>query len=180
MGLALLALLALYAAILAGQVGAQELAPAARVEALARICVAEAGWEPATGDCAAIAHVILRRARRLGLRPRTMARRYSRRHFDATRTDERRWIVGRELRGAEPAGWPAGLDWREYRARWLEMVEHVRELLAGSVSDPCGGEADHWGAPYGVDLARARRAGWRRLDCGPTRNAFWSIDRGER
>jgi hypothetical protein len=52
-------------------------------------------------------------------------------------------------------------------------VAHAREALSGRVADPCGGEADHWGAR---SLDR-RALGWTRLDCGPTRNVFWRVPR---
>lgn len=35
--------------------------------------------------------------------------------------------------------------------------------------------AEHWGAATGEDYARALRAGWTRVDCGVTRNAFWLV-----
>ena len=181
--LTLAAILALYAwALRAGAQIPLHPAPAhpAHVEALARICVAEAGWDTATGDCAAIVALLARRAERLGLRPITMARAYSSRHFDARRTDARRWIADLGLRAHEPRGWPSALDWQgRYRPAWLATVAHVEALLraGGDVAAPCAGLADHWGAPHGADLRRALRAGWQRLDCGPTRNAFWRVPR---
>lgn len=153
--------------------GAQPLPSTA--EALARVCVAEAGWETSTGDCAAIVHLLVRRAERRELSTRRMAALYSSRHFDRERTDARRWIVGLDARAERPAGWPARLPWPRYREDWLAALEHVRAALRGDVADPCRGEADHWGAPYGGDLERATAAGWVRLDCGETRNAFWRV-----
>lgn len=153
--------------------------PPERVEAFARICVAEAGFDLATGDCAAISFTLLSRAARLDIRPRTLARSYAARTFDEGRTDARRWLTDLELDAHRPEGWPRGLDWDgDYRARWLTVIGHVHALLRGFVPDPCGGHADHWGMRTGPDLERALRAGWRRLDCGPTRNAFWSTRRG--
>lgn len=79
-----------------------------------------------------------------------------------------------------PSGWPSRVPWARFRDRWLATIEHVRAVLGGHVADPCEGAADHWGAPYGADLERARRLGFVRLACGPTRNAFWRVPRRER
>lgn len=145
------------------------------IEALARVCTAEGGWRTAeTGDCAAIAYLLRRRARRLGTTTLRMARRYSSRHFDTTRTDRRAWIAGLTLAARRPRGWPRALPWARYRPRWLAIVEHVRAITDGHVPDPCpAGQAMHWGCE--ADDVRAHRAGWTRLDCGPTRNHFWAL-----
>jgi hypothetical protein len=178
---ALVAICAAYLLVLlhAGPARAQEEPPPERVEAVARICVGEAGWDVASGDCAAIAALLVRRAERLGLRPRAMARAYSRSYFgDPRRLLRRPWIASLTLARAEPGstaprGWPSRLPWGRYRRRWAAVVAHAREALRGRVADPCGGEADHWGAP---SLDR-RALGWQRLDCGPTRNVFWRVPR---
>ena len=169
------ALVALYAAILAGRVHADD----RTVEAIARICVAEAGWSALdTGDCAAIGHLIVRRAARLERSELGLARAYSARHFDRARRDPRRWIAGLRIDGEQPDGWPITLDWPgRFRARWLDHVAFARKVLAGEVADPCEGQADHWGmrARWSVDWRRATRAGWTLLACcGSERNAFWS------
>ena len=168
--------------VLRGVVSAQDAHPADRpelVRRLAAVCVAEAGWSTDTGDCAAIVSLLMRRADRLGLRPRVMVRAYSSRHFDRERTDRRRWIAHLALDGSRPRGWPRQLAWERYRPRWLATVEHVRAVLRGEVADPCGGEADHWGGP--MDDHRARRAGWTRVECSaPTRNRFWRVPGRER
>lgn len=177
---ALVAICVAYLLVLlhAGPARAQEEPPAERVEAVARICVGEAGFDVAPGDCAAIAALLVRRAERLGLRPRALARRYSRSYFGDPRRLRRPWIAGLTLARAEPGsaaprGWPSRLAWGRYRERWAAVVAHAREALSGRVEDPCGGAADHWGAP---SLDR-RALGWTRLDCGPTRNVFWRVPR---
>jgi hypothetical protein len=141
---------------------------------LARICVGEAGWQTDSGDCAAIVHLLTRRAGRLGLSVRTMARAYSPRHT-GQRPSRRPWIAQLDPSGVQPAAWPDGPSWERHRPLWLEVQAHVRAVLAGEVEDPCAGEPDHWGARYGADLRRARAAGWREVDCGGTANAFWSL-----
>lgn len=151
----------------------------ATIEALARVCVAEAGWEVDTRDCAAIVHVLQRRARARHVALERMVRLYSSRHFDPRRTDPRRWIADLRLAAERPDGWPSHALWEHHRARWLETIEHVRDVLRGELDDPCDGAADHWGMRHGPDLERARRAGWRLLDCGETRNAFWSVRGGQ-
>lgn len=147
------------------------------VSAMARVCVAEAGFDAdRTGDCAAIVHLLLRRAARLGWRPMVMVRRYASAHFDAGRTDPRAWIVGLNLEGTQPPRWPSSVPWRVYRPQWLGLLEHVRAVMRGEVADPCGGQSDHWGGA--MDDERALRNGLRRIDCGPrVRNHFWCVGR---
>lgn len=173
--LALAALLAVYALVLSGRAGASSSPLAA--EDCARIGIGEAGWDPATGDAAAITHLLQRRADRQGLSLRRMARLYSSSHFDEGRT-HRRWVVGLTTEARRPPGWPSGLPWRGgYRELWLRMLEHVRAVLRGEVPDPCPG-ADHWGGA--MDDWRAERAGWERVDCStPTRNHFWRVPRAQ-
>lgn len=148
--------------------------------ALARICVSEAGFQTETNDCAAI-HQVLKGRKGRGSLLRIM-RLYSSRTFDRERTDKRRWIAFLNPRGMEPKGWPertaAGTphpEWRHYRDLWMDMQEHVADVVSGEVSSPCSKEPDHWGSRYGIDLRRAKRAGWKEVDCGETLNAFWSV-----
>lgn len=169
----LFAILALFTLVL--RVGAQD---SDETETLARICAAEAGWDPTTGDCAAIVHLLRRRAARRRLSVDQLARAYSSEHFDARR-ERRRWVLGLTLGAAlpdapPPDGWPERLAWPPYRRAWARMLGVVRAPGA----DPCRGDAEHWGMRIGHDLERARRAGWRMLDCGPTLNAFWSTRQG--
>lgn len=178
---ALAAICAAYLLVLlhAGPARAQE-PPPERVEAIARICVGEAGWDVSSGDCAAIAALLVRRAERLGLLPRAMARRYSRSYFGDPRRLRRPWIAGLTLARAEPGssaprGWPQRLAWTRYRPRWTAVVEHAREALSGRVGDPCGGAADHWAA-----RSLDRTGVLQRVDCGPTLNAFWRVPRRDR
>jgi hypothetical protein len=145
--------------------------PAERVEAIARVTVAEEGFALTDGH-AAIAHLLVRRAARLGLTPRRMAHAYSGRHFQADRTDARRWIADLRLDAHRPRGWPRGTSWARHRPQWLAVVEHVRAVLRGEVADPCP-SAMHWGAP---SLDRTE-VGWVRVECGDALNHFWRIPR---
>lgn len=146
------------------------------VRDLSAVCTGEAGWDPATGDCAAIVHVLRGRAERQGVSLARMVHAYSGRHT-GREASPRPWVAHLRLDGEQPAEWPASASWTRYRQPWLVLVAHVRDVLAGNVDDPCDGEADHWGGP--MDDHRAERAGWTRLDCGPTRNHFWHVARRE-
>lgn len=137
------------AAFLACTAVCQETARADAAETLARVAVLEAGL--AEREHAAIWHVLRRRADRAGWPIERMARAYS----------------SPVRRGHWPA-WAAALPGHV----WSRVVTNARAFLGGGVGDPCPG-AWHWGDRRG-DLARALRAGWRRVDCGPTKNLFWA------
>ncbi len=152
---------------------AQEWPPPASVEALARVCVGEAGFDSTeTGDCTAIVLTLRRRAIRRRVSVVRMAELYSTRHFDRDRDDARAWIAGLIYSAERPQAWPENLRWARYRPRWIAVLRHVRAVLRGEVPDPCPA-ADHWGMRHGIDWERAQRAGWREVSCGETRNAFW-------
>jgi hypothetical protein len=151
---------------------------------LARICVSEAGFQTDTNDCAAI-HQVLDRRKRSGSLLRIM-RLYSSRAFDRTRDDSRRWVSWLHLGRRAPRGWPARTpsgarhpEWLHFRPLWRNVLEHAANILRGEVGDPCQQRPDHWGSRYGIDLERARRAGWEEVDCGPTSNAFWRVPRAQ-
>ena len=46
---------------------------------------------------------------------------------------------------------------------------------AAAAGGPGTCAAEHWGAATGDDYARAVGAGWTRVECGTTRNAFWRL-----
>lgn len=152
--------------------------------ALARIAVSESGWD-GKRDRAAIWHVLSRRAERHGMRLTSMARAYSSRVFDTERTDARRWIASLDARhalrtGGAPEHFPERLPWRIYRSRWSSILAQADAFLRDHVRDPCGDQApDHWGMslPGSIDYRRATSAGWERVDCGDTHNAFWRVPR---
>lgn len=72
-----------------------------------------------------------------------------------------------------------------FNARWTALRRLVGEWADGRVEQVCPG-ADHWGAPNGKDIARARRAQsqgkWVKVNCSKeTKNKFWkSIQRAPR
>jgi len=79
--------------------------------------------------------------------------------------------------GSLPAGAPCYGTWRRYAGPWRRVREHARNLVASGRRAPqCGsegrrrviawgGEMDHW---------LAVRRGLVELDCGETRNRFYS------
>jgi len=142
---------------------------------LARACVAEADF--ATVDCRAILHVLGRRASRSGESVAALARRY----VSGFRVPSPRiaWVMALASACDEPAGWPTGLRWESRRAKCLAVFGLAAQFVASpaSVDDPCAGAADHWGAPGGRDLQRAVGAGWQRVRCEGTANAFWRLKR---
>lgn len=141
---------------------------------LARICASEAGLR-ITPDCAAIHAVLIDRARRMGISYRRAACAYSTRTCTRSRDDERAWIAHLRSDGRRPERWPAQASWRRQRGAWLSLLEHAGHVLRGDVAADCA--PHHWGMPRGIDLRRARLAGWTRIDCGETRNAFWRVPR---
>lgn len=160
------------------------------VHALVTVCVSEIGFDGDPRECAALHGVLARRAERFGMRFASFARVYSDRAFDRGRRDDRAYVAHLELDCREPAFWPTTVvvaprgagplqvrqhaPWRAYRQRCRNLVALAREILRGAIGDPCA--AAHWGARYGVDLERARRAGWVEV-CTEYRfrNAFWAV-----
>lgn len=140
---------------------------------LARVCVSESGFRD-TNDCAAIGHLLVRRAERLHITFAEMIRRYSTRAFDEQRTDRRRWIPFLSASLSEPRGWPVGLSWERYRDAWEARIGLARRVLSGATADPCPG-SDHWGGA--MDDHRVPDS-WRRAVCaGVTLNRFWIVPR---
>ena len=148
--------------------------PLTRAETLARVCFAEAGAR-ITPDCAAINQVFVRGAIRRRMPYERYARLYSHEHFRTDRTDARAWLTGLRAHARQPARWPGAMRWSNYRAAWLALLAHAEALIAGAPFAECNQEPDHWGQPFGEDLARALRARWTRLACPGARNAFWRI-----
>lgn len=130
---------------------ALSMAPIARADAtetLARVAVLEAGFS-STADHVAIWSVLRTRADRAGWPIERMARAYS----------------SPVRRGHWPA-WAATAP----REAWDRVRNRALLFLTGRLRARC--RADHFGDARG-DLARALRAGWRRVDCGETKNIFW-------
>lgn len=148
------------------QVTAQ--APESAVLTLAQAMVLEADWLAAT-DHAAIAHVLMREADRKGAPLIVHIKRY----VAGFKLSLPRSLVirGLSMDGCRPAGWPPHLSWQRHRAWWLATVARAQKALDGDLQDPCKSEAHHWGGD--MDLHRAARAGWVKVDCGDTVNTFW-------
>jgi hypothetical protein len=135
---------------------------------LAQAMVLEADWISAT-DHAAIAHVLMRESKRAGVPLPSHIRRY----VAGFKIKLPRNLMIRSLtaEGWEPEGWPQNLSWPKHQVWWWATIERAKRALAGTLPDPCRGRADHWGGD--MDLGRAERAGWVRVDCGDTANTFW-------
>jgi hypothetical protein len=160
--------------------------------ALARICASEAGLQ-ITDDCAAILLVLERGAASRGIDILDYARAYVPHAFDGS--DGRRpWISELEPSGAQPAHWPTqrfvrngdhvevrrAMPWSRYRQRWLDLYAYAGEVVARRVSSRCARPPDHWGCPMDrgrqcLDHERAIRAGLLPVDCGDSRNEFWTL-----
>ena len=137
------------------------------VETNARACIGEAGWVDLDA-CTAMVGVHARRAARHGVTIGRMARLYS----HALRHPRRAWVPAlRDIR-RPPAGWPQA-SWPRHRMLYRAMVEHVREVLEGSVVDPCPGTMHYGSVADGVPR------GFVRVDCVDSRQRFYERE-GER
>lgn len=132
---------------------------------LARVAVKEAGFD-GYSDLPPIAAVLLRVGRGDVVRG---ARLHSRRVFDPGALRQRTWIAFLRGDGQEPMRWPSNVAWRNHAPRWQRLVLLARSVLADPSLLPCA--PDTWGGP--MDRERARRIGYVRIDCGPTRNDFY-------
>lgn len=139
---------------------------------LARVVVKEAGFD-GLSDLAPIADVLARVGRGDVVRG---ARLYSPRAFFPETLGRRPYVAYLHADGSLPRGWPSSMAWERFRARWLTLVGAARAHLS-SAAKGCPEQPQHWGAARGVDHERAMRAGWVRLDCGRTANAFWRVPR---
>lgn len=136
--------------------------------ALGATCAGETAWTN-HDECTAIGLVLARRSRSGEITP-WIARAYS----AAYRSARRAWVVELNADGRRPRSFPRHLDWDgKWGPEWRELYEHAGRIVRGEVASPCSETPDHFGARYGVDFERAVRARWSRVDCGPTRNAFW-------
>ena len=125
----------------------------------ARSCYAEATFSEA--DCAALLHVIRKRAAKFNWPFLKMLKAYS----------VKNWITsghGKEanrLRLGVNSG--KGLD-ASWNTNWRKLVMHVVDVLNGRVQDPCP-VADHWAAAH-----YSPKSPMRRVRCEvPTSNQFW-------
>lgn len=164
--LALVALVGALVAAIASPTRAREASPAL---ALARMAVAEAGWV-AHRDHAAMWHVVARRAGRAGWTVQQMAYTYS-----SPLRRGKHWALGLPPWASDvaPPGLPARVGWPAHRLEWERLLRAAQAFTEGAVGDPCRGRAWHWGDRAG-DRARAVRAGFHAVGCGPTLNLFWA------
>lgn len=121
----------------------------------ARVCVGEVGWRAPLEACSAMVWVHAKRAKATGVTLATMARRYSRAVRRPPR--HRTWVGQLDVTPTPPVAWPPHLDgaWPRYRARFADVLSHVRAILRGEVPDPCP-DAMHYGGP--MDSTPSRHA----------------------
>lgn len=130
---------------------------------LARAAAHEAGLSASEEEVAALHAVMVERC---GGSPRCQMRRF----FNG-RTP-RRYLLELNRRGTRPQGWPAA---RFDRDAWLALLDTADRVVAGELQHQCDQPPQFWGMRSGVDLERALRAGWVRVDCGENvRNFFWA------
>ena len=141
---------------------------------LARALVSEAGWGETT-DHIAIAYVLYRRWR-IALRtyPRysmvQVIKRYCAGFGRTAPTPRQRWVKNLTGDGKRPEGWPDDIRWRDYRDRWMKVLDTVESWRRGAFSDPCRGLSRYWGGP--MDRPSRRMI---QMDCGPTKNRFYTV-----
>jgi hypothetical protein len=141
---------------------------------IARAMVSEAGWDE-TLDHVAVAFVLLRRWRLAqkqfpGYSMVSVVRKYCAGFRDMALTKRQKWIKNMTLDGRRPAGWPDDIFWRDYRDRWIAVLNLVEAWRRGEHPDPCSGKAMYWGGP--MDRPSKRMI---RMDCGNTKNRFYTV-----
>lgn len=137
---------------------------------LARSCIGEAGFYAVEGECAAIAHVYLKRAEIAGVPYYKTLRQYSgaiKRHRGHTRP----WLFGLRRDNARPENWPPNLKWPAYREAWSNTLSIADAFIAGEIPDPLP-RADHYGG--WVDRHRIVKGVWKRIPA-PYRNRFYCV-----
>ena len=131
--------------------------PSARALAdVARCLVAE---DERGTDWPAILDVLERRGAQHGMSAAAVARAYCAVH--RARVPSSRLARIRALPDAHPS------------PRLAAVYQRALEAAAAGGPGTCA--AEHWGAATGDDYARAVGAGWTRVACGVTRNAFWDV-----
>jgi hypothetical protein len=141
---------------------------------VARALVSEAGWEETT-DHIAIAYVLYRRwqiARRTYPKYTLISviKRYCAGFGSDVPTKRQKWVKNLTSSGSRPKGWPDDIRWQDYRDRWLNVLDTVEAWRKGVHPDPCNGLSRYWGGP--MDRPSKRMV---RMDCGPTKNRFYTV-----
>lgn len=133
-------------------------------DTLTRAVVSEVDGNEA--DYAPMLSVLQYRADRVGAPIASIARAYCRVFRARVVTDRMRPFA------AMPQVMP-----RNRRAQWASALRVVEAWLAGDRKHQCSGEVHHFGDLRG-DAARARGAGWVRVDCGPlAKQGYWAVPR---
>lgn len=141
---------------------------------LARAMVSEAGWDE-TRDQVAVAYVLLRRweLARKQLRKYSMVtviRKYCAGFKGPAATKRQKWVKHMTLDGKRPKSWPDDIKWRDYRERWMAVLDLAETWRNGAHPDPCNGKAMYWGGP--MDRPSKRMI---KMDCGETKNRFYTV-----
>lgn len=158
--------------------------------ALARLCVNEAGMRAYQGDdCAAIHTVIQFRADHIYRSSYlTALHRYSHGVTTAARSARgvgRPWVAELEADGRAPRSWAGSTraSWARSSRHWLRTYAHAREIYRTDARAECYGTTRD-GAPiltrphtWTRSDVRPADTSAQALDCGSTRNVFWSVPR---
>jgi hypothetical protein len=188
--LSLASVLALFALVLSGRVGAQEgsRAPGERylIAVLSRVSLNEGGpaddIEASGYADLALLHQIaeghgttpLERGRWMASHSSCAAGDLAPRSRRMTQDDARerpgncRWARNVHPDGRRPRGWARELDghWSRMRPRWLAHLDRVRAFVAGTDTyRPCRGEVQSWDGRPAEWQRRARARGWVPADC---------------
>lgn len=141
---------------------------------IARAMVSEAGWEE-NRDHIAIAYVLYRRwiqAKKKYPKISMIAviTRYCAGFGNIIYSNRQLWVKNLNADASRPRGWPKDLSWRDYRPRWLKVLETTKNWREGLHPDPCRGLSRYWGGP--MDRPSRRMI---RMDCGDTKNYFYTV-----
>jgi hypothetical protein len=111
---------------------------------LARSCAGEAGFTN-YDECLGIAWVYATRAKELRYPFVALIRRYSA-AVKSKENKRREWILGLNLNGTKPKGWPTNLSWKKHKVFWFRMLDMLDDWAKGYYKNPVEG-ANHYGGP---------------------------------
>ena len=138
---------------------------------IARSCVGEAGFSSGTTkECAAIAHIYLKREKLTQFNLYQVTRRYSA-AIKKGPHQKREWVFHLSRDSKKPEHWPKHLSWQKHKPLWNDVLNQVDGVLKGEVKDPLP-LADHYGGA--MDRHRAHRYSWHKLKTPDFENMFWS------
>ena len=142
--------------------------------ALARIMISESGFQTDTMDGRLIYEVLKDRGH--GELTMGVMRAYATKTFSRRRTDSRRWIPFLTADGREPQWWRESTraSWAVRRRGFERVYHYAGYLIRHDPPYPCTLPVHHWGA-RGFRTRMRISEGWRRVECGETRNQFWMI-----